>query len=94
MNKEDLKNLATLARIDMADAELEELSKEFDGILEYVAQISEVAIDTGEGTPHVPAHHNIMREDEGAHEARTYSEDIIGNMPDTERGYLKVKKIL
>ena len=43
ISREDVANLAKLARIDMSDAELDHLSKELSVILDAVARVQEVA---------------------------------------------------
>lgn len=94
MDIKDLKNLAELSRIDMKESEMESLGKDFDSILEYIAQIKKVATDSGEEKAAVGALHNVMRDDEKPHESGLYTEDIVKNMPESEKGYLRVKKIL
>lgn len=94
MEKKDIENLATLSRIEMTDEELKNMAQDFDSILGYVTQIQEVVTETGEETPAVGLHHNVMREDENPHAEKEYTEAMVKNMPDSERGYLTVKKIL
>ena len=42
ISKQDIQNLAELARLEVHDAEVEALQKDMSGILEYVGQVSEV----------------------------------------------------
>jgi aspartyl-tRNA(Asn)/glutamyl-tRNA(Gln) amidotransferase subunit C len=92
MQLEDVKKLATLARIDMSDEEMNEIAHDFDSILAYVGQVQEVA---GKITAE-PIHTltNVMRSDTATNTPGEYTEKIIAEMPDTENGYLKVKKVL
>jgi aspartyl-tRNA(Asn)/glutamyl-tRNA(Gln) amidotransferase subunit C len=93
ISKEDVKKLADLARIEMKEGEMEELSKEMDSILGYVSQVQEVA---GESVDDVEVGfvRNVMREDENPTEGGTNSKEIITEFPNKEGDFLKVKKIL
>ena len=64
ISKEEVDNLAALARLELSDAEKEGLQKDISNILEYVGQVSAVSIQDG-GAPVVPANqlHNVLRED-------------------------------
>ena len=62
ISKEEVLNLAALARLKVSDQEVESLQKDISNILEYVGQISAVSISGGD-TPEVPLNHNILRED-------------------------------
>ena len=84
--------LAELSRIEITKQEQEELLNDMSGILDYVDQITEVATTEMQVKPSL--HRNIMREDKNPHKSGLYAEDILNEMPDTEDGYLKVKKIL
>lgn len=93
ISKEDVKKLAELARIEMKDNEVEELSKEMDSILGYVSQVQEVVGESANDVE-IGFVRNIMREDENPNEGGTYSKEIIAEFPDKEGDLLKVKKIL
>lgn len=90
MEIRDVERLAELARIELTENEKKSLLKDFDSILAYVDMIRQV--DVGD----VHARHdlyNAWRED--ALERRDFSRDLlIGQFPDAQNGFLKVKKIL
>lgn len=92
MQLDDIKKLAVMARLDMSDAEMESLAKDFDPILAYVGQVSEVA-DTGYIQPNYTIT-NVMREDVVTNETGIYRDIIVAQMPDSQDGFLKVKKII
>ena len=54
--------LAELARLELSDQEVAGLQKDISNILDYVGQVSAVAID--DATPKVGVVHNVMRQDE------------------------------
>jgi aspartyl-tRNA(Asn)/glutamyl-tRNA(Gln) amidotransferase subunit C len=91
MQLADIKKLAELARVDIDESELENLSQEFDAILAYIGQIQEVQVDSGST---FALRKNVMRDDIATNERAEYTEAILDEMPDTEGGYLKVKQIL
>ena len=91
MELADIKKLAGMARIEMSEEEMEGMLADFAPILAYVDQIKEAVSDTV-----VPSYEktNVMRDDVVTNERGEYTERILNGMPDTEKGYLKVKKIL
>ncbi len=91
ITKEDIKNLADLARIQISDKEAESLTREMDSILGYVGQIKEA---TGDTEKMLPKLRNIMREDISTNAPKQYAEKLLKNAPSREKNYLKVKKIL
>ncbi len=91
VNKEEIKNLANLARIEITDGEAESLTKELDSILAYIGQIQEVS--SGE-VLNKPVLKNVLREDAPTNEDNEYTEDILNNAPGREGNFLRVKKIL
>lgn len=91
VTKEDIKNLASLARIEMSDEEAQAMTGEIDSILGYVGQIKNA---TGDSETALPKLRNVMREDISLNEPKQYTEDILKNAPAREKNYLKVKKIL
>jgi aspartyl-tRNA(Asn)/glutamyl-tRNA(Gln) amidotransferase subunit C len=90
MTIKDVENLAELARIELSEEEKQSLLLDMEGILAYIKQIEEVKLD--EVNPKYE-HYNSWREDEGIE--REFSKDlIIGQFPNSQDNFLKVKKIL
>jgi len=93
LKREDVEKLANLSRINVSEGETEKLLGDLDSILEYVSEVQEAAKDAV--SPDYGFQENIhLREDNNAHEEGIYTEAILKNTPDTQDGYLKVKKIL
>ncbi|MCB1146213.1 MAG: Asp-tRNA(Asn)/Glu-tRNA(Gln) amidotransferase subunit GatC [Leptospiraceae bacterium] len=92
VNKDEVKKIAGLARLRLEGDELEKLTKDFNGILDFVAQINEV--DTSQARPfdHVLDSVNIFREDK-PHSVIT-EEDIRKIAPKTEAGYIVVPRVI
>lgn len=96
IERKDVEKLATLARIKMTPNEADEFKKELDPILAYVEQVREAVVSRNfEGQSFgTAAVDNVLREDGEPHESGIYTDDILTLAPHTEKGYIKVKKIL
>ena len=64
ISRDDVANLARLARIDMAPAELDHLASELGVILNAVARVQEVAGQNVPPTSHPLPLQNVYRKDE------------------------------
>ncbi|KND52125.1 MAG: aspartyl/glutamyl-tRNA(Asn/Gln) amidotransferase, C subunit [Parcubacteria bacterium C7867-003] len=91
VNKDEIINLANLARIKITSEEADSLTTELDSILDYVGQIKNASGDEALSTPVLK---NVMRDDVATNKDREYTEDILNNAPSREGNYLRVKKIL
>lgn len=63
LSRDDVAKLAGLARIEMTEAELVELSSQFGMILDAVARVQEVNLDGVKATSHPQPIENITRPD-------------------------------
>ncbi len=91
ITKEDIKNLADLARIEVSDTEAESLTGQIDSILDYVGQIKD---STGNAERGVSKLRNVMRGDVITNTENEYTEKLLNNSPQRDGRYFKVKKIL
>lgn len=93
ITREEIEKLATLARIEVNDAEKESLRNDIESILEYVKSVNGLHSDEGgiEGTPIL---RNVMREDMVTYKPGEFTEDLLSLAPYREGNYVKVKKIL
>ena len=90
MEIKDVEKLAELARIELSGEEKQALLIDMRGILEYVKQIE--AVQVGDTKPN-PKLYNVWREDETV--PRDFSPELLkSQFPDSQNGFLKVKKIL
>jgi aspartyl-tRNA(Asn)/glutamyl-tRNA(Gln) amidotransferase subunit C len=92
LDKAAVAHIAALARIRLAEAELEPLAGELSHILTWVEQLNEV--DTSGVAPmaSVAATGLPMRDDVVTDGARR--EEILGNAPRTARGFFVVPKVV
>ncbi|OGZ30247.1 MAG: hypothetical protein A3J00_01120 [Candidatus Niyogibacteria bacterium RIFCSPLOWO2_02_FULL_45_13] len=88
----DVKKTAELARIKLAAYEEKELAGELESILGYIEKLKEVEVSGIAEASHV-FHHNDFRKDEEPKE-NFNSVPLLEAAPETERGFVKVKKVL
>ena len=82
VDDEEVRHIASLARIDLDDEEIERFTEQFGDILEYFQALEDV--------PEVKSDAdltNVMRPDE-VEESLT-QEEALRNAPETEDGYFK-----
>ncbi len=94
ISKEDIKNLAELARLELTEAESAKLQADISNILEYVGQVSAAA---GESGHDVPLNRNIVRNDTPRTEGDPLAgkeEMLRGAFPKREGDYNVVRKII
>lgn len=91
---EDIRKLADLSRINIDDSELETITKEVDSILGFVSQVSSVVAGKEEDGIDIGDNINVLREDENPNESGEYTDLVLREAPRTEKGFIKVKKIL
>ena len=92
ISRDEVANLARLARITMSDDELDHLAGEMDVILGAVARVQEVASADVAPTSHPLSVNNVTREDVVL-PSLTPSEALSG-APATDEGRFKVPQIL
>lgn len=91
MTQVDVKALAKLARLDVADEELAKLETEIPAILGFVETIQNVATAA---TPPSPEHRNIMRDDANPHESGIHTRDLIDAAPAQKDDQVVVKQVI
>ena len=92
MNKEEIIKLSKLSRIELSDDEIREFEKQYDEILSFIGQISEVEIQNQ------PVRNfnllNVFRRDEISFDEKK-RKLVLEQMPEHDsENRLKVKKIL
>jgi aspartyl-tRNA(Asn)/glutamyl-tRNA(Gln) amidotransferase subunit C len=90
---EEVKKLASLARIEVPEAELAEFTKEFDAILAYVGQLEKLELPK-DLKEEKPALRNVYRKDVDPIPAGEYTEKLAGAFPERKGDALVVKQII
>lgn len=92
VSPEDIRKLALLSRIKIEESEEEKLAHDMEGILTYIGQLDEVKVDTKIGDQ--SGLKNVMRDDANPHSTGLHTENLIEESPESEKGFVVVKKIL
>lgn len=92
ISRDEVANLARLARIAMSDAELDHLAGEIDVILGAVARVQEVAGKDVPATSHPLDVNNVVRDDEVV--PSLSPNEALSGAPASEDQRFKVPQIL
>lgn len=92
ISRDEVANLARLARITMSDDELDHLAGEMDVILGAVARVQEVASSDVPATSHPLDVNNVTREDVVL--PSLTPEEALSGAPAIDEGRFKVPQIL
>ena len=93
ISREEVINLAVLARLELAGSEVEPLRQDLESILGYVTRLG---IEAGvlSAAPQTRAwSDNTLRADNLPHGAGIYTERLLAMSPEERGGYLVVKPI-
>ncbi len=96
ISRSEVLKIAELARLHFSEGDLEEFTRQFQRILDYVEQLKQVDIEGVEPTSHVsPApgfEQFICREDEVKPSLPV--DETLSNAPDSGQGHFRVPKVL
>lgn len=92
VDTDTVRRVARLARIAVHEDELEHLSGELNGILDWVEQLQEVDVEGVEPMTSVTPMRLKRREDAVTDGNRR--EDILANAPDARSGFFTVPKVV
>ena len=92
ISADDVRKVAKLARLDLADEKITTYTKQLEPILDYVSQLQ--AVDTTDVPPTTRAVEvvNVTREDGVT--PTNVREDILNQAPQREQDFYRVPKIL
>ena len=91
ISNEEVKRLASLARIELTEKETETFAKDMGAILTYVDAVKAVSGAKTEGKEFNLK--NVLRDDV-VRENKSYTDDILKNVPNKSGEYIAVKKII
>ncbi len=92
MNKETLKNISNLAKIDIPDSDIEELSRNLENILALISEIDAASTDDMEPMAHPLDFHQPLREDKP--DTNIDRDEIQKDKTKIKNGYYIVPKII
>ena len=64
IEREEVRHVARLARLQLSDEEVDRMAVELAGVLEHIATIAQLDLEDVEPTSHVVAVENALRADE------------------------------
>lgn len=92
LDKQTVRNIAFLARIDVKDEDLEPLANQLSGIIGWVEQLGEVNTDGIQ--PMTSVTNQILRWRADEQTDGGYSENVVLNAPDKLDGCFAVPKMV
>lgn len=92
IDKEQVRKVAMLSRLELSEAEIDEFTGQLRAILDYVAKMNELDTTDVEPLAHCLPVHNVLREDRPKESLGT--EETLANAPQTDEQFFKVPKIL
>ncbi|GEO69890.1 Asp-tRNA(Asn)/Glu-tRNA(Gln) amidotransferase subunit GatC [Levilactobacillus acidifarinae] len=92
INREQVKHVAELAKLEFTDDQLDALTPQLDDIIGLFESLSEVDTDNVAPTTNVTDQINVMREDVADNWGQSAA--LLKNAPDAARGYIKVPTII
>ncbi len=92
LDKATVRKVATLARIRVADAELEHLAGELDHVLKWIEQLNEVDVSGVEPMTSVVS--MTLKEREDVVSDGGIADQILANAPEAAHGFFVVPKVV
>lgn len=92
LTREEVVHIAELAKLGLAEKEIEHFREQLSDILEYADKIQELDTEAIPPTASVLKLQNVMRSDEVR--PSMLREDVLANAPSAEQGQFKVQAVL
>ena len=94
ITKKKVSHVAKLARLGLTKEEKEKFTEELSAILDFVNKLNEVKTDKIKPTAQVTGLENVYRQDKGRVKSKQETDKLLELVPETEKGYVKVKAVL
>ncbi len=94
LTKDDVRDIALLARIGVTDEEIISYQKDMSSVLQYFDKLQEVDTDGVEEIGHITGVTNVYRKDAEDEMSEEGKKMIMDNVPQKKDGYIKVKSVL
>ena len=92
LSREEVRHVATLARLQLNDEEVDRFRRQLSHILSYVQTLNELDTSQVEPTSHVVPMANVWRDDEVTPSCER--EALLKNAPDRTEEFFRVPKII
>ena len=93
LSSDDVRHLASLAKIKLTDDEVKQYQKDLSSILNYVEQLEKVDTSDYEPTSQVTGLQDVSREDDQTNDAMS-RDKLLDQAPKTDGKSLKVPKVI
>ncbi len=93
LEKDEIKHIASLARIGLKDDEIEKHQEELSQVLDYFKKLEDLDTDKVEPIGHITGMHSVFREDKSEDCEKEIKKGIIDNAPSEKDNYFKVKSV-
>lgn len=92
MTREDVLQVALLSRLEIREDEIENVTRQFNDIMEHVDRLNQVTTENVLPTAHALPVYNVLRPD--VRQASLSREKAMANAPQPEDGFFRVPKIV
>ena len=92
ITKETVEYAAHLARIDLKSKELEKLSQQLQGIIDFIDKLKKLNLENIAPTSHILPMKNVLRED--SLKESLPSDKALANAPQPEGNFFGVPKVI
>jgi len=92
ITRKEVEHVAMLSRLELSEKEKENMTKEFNSILEFMGKLNELDTTNVDITVHSIPISNVFREDEVGETLER--EKAVQNAPDEKDGQYRVPRIL
>jgi aspartyl-tRNA(Asn)/glutamyl-tRNA(Gln) amidotransferase subunit C len=94
LKKEEVKHIASLARIELSQEEITKYQKELSDILGYVNMLEKLPTEGVDPIGHITGMVNRYREDKEGRVNKRERERIMENVSHKKGDFIRVKKVL
>ena len=92
LSPDDVRHIARLARLGLAEEEVARFQGQLSQILEYFQRLQEVDTENVPPTAHTLAMRNVMRDDEP--QPSLDKEEVLANAPQRQDDFFRVRAVL
>lgn len=92
LTREDVLKVALLSRLEIGEEAIENVTKQFNDIMEHVNRLNQVNTENVAPTAHALPVYNVLRPD--VQIASLPREKAMANAPQAEDGFFRVPKIV
>lgn len=92
ITKNDVKKIASLAKLSLSNSEMERMTKDMTQILEYVEKLNELDLKDVEATSHAVAVTNVFREDKV--KPSPVKDEALKQAPEKEGNLFRVPRVI